>query len=374
MSIKFTSDRDTLINIIQPAMYASSNKTTLPVLEGLLFSLKENQLSVCGYDQERGIKTSCVVFGMTDGAVVINAQKIFGIIKNFPEGEIQIECNDKNIVRLVGGMSDFSIHGLPAEGFPTLPELSGENNFKISSSLLRDIINSTSYAISQSEARPILMGELFKVEDQSLTVVAADNYRLAMREELSGVSSDNKVLNFVIPGKTLADVAKILNDGESTVNIEFTRKYIIINYNDIIIFSRLLEGEFLDYNRVIPTNGSTFVKINRLDFIESVERSSLIVDEKLKTPLRCKFSGNTLNITCSTQYGKVNDNIRIEMNGNDIEIGFNNRFLLETLRACKDEYVMLTLSSPLMSMTVTPVEKNSASGYLYLVLPMRLKD
>ncbi len=373
MPIKFTSDRITLLNAVMPAMYAASNKTTLPILESLMFKLTDNELLVYGYDLERGIRTSSTVYGMSDGVVMINAQKICGIIKNFPDGEIQIEADDKNVVRIVGGMSDISVHGMSADTYPSLPELKGENRFMISAHMFKDIINTTSYAISQSDAKPILKGEFFKIENKKVVAVATDTYRLAMRSELAGVSSENLDFSFVIPGKTLADLSRLLTDSDDLVTVEFTRKYVIIKYKDMVVFSRLLEGDYIDYNRAVPKEETTTVRINRMDLIESVERASLIVDEKMKTPLICTFSGNIMNIRCSTQYGKVNDNINIQMTGEEIEIGFNNRFLLDTLRACKDEEILLGLTKPLLPMTVKAVNPSESGSYVYLVLPMRIK-
>ncbi len=373
MPIKFTSDKFTLLNAVTPAMYAASNKTTLPILESLMFKLTDNDLFIYGYDLERGIRTSATVYGISDGVVMINAQKICGIIKNFPDGEIHIEADEKNVVRIMGGMSDISIHGMSADTYPSLPELHGDRRFTISAHMFKDIIATTSYAISQSDAKPILKGEFFKIENKKVTAVATDTYRLAMRSEMAGVDSDNLNFSFVIPGKTLSDLSRLLSDSDDLVTVEFTRKYVIIKYRDIVIFSRLLEGDFIDYDRAVPKTEKTFVKINRMDLIESVERASLIVDEKMKTPLICTFSGDVMNIRCSTQFGKVNDNVKIKMTGDEVEIGFNNRFLLDTLRACRDEEITLGLTQPLMPMTVTPVKAQEASSYLYLVLPMRIK-
>ena len=372
-TMKFTSDKFTLLNAVTPAMYASSTKTTLPILESLMFRLKDNELLVYGYDLERGIRTSSTVYGMSDGVVMINAQKICGIIKNFPDGEIQIESDEKNIVRIVGGMSDITVHGLSADTYPSLPELHGENRFTISAHMFRDIIATTSYAISQTDANPILKGEFFKIENKKVTAVATDTYCLSMRTEMAGVESDNLNFHFVVPGKTLSDLSRLLSDSDEIVTVEFTRKYVIFKYKDIVVFSRLLEGEYIDYERAIPSEEKTFVRINRMDLIESVERASLIVDEKMKTPLICTFGGDIMNIKCSTQFGKVNDNIRAKITGEEITIGFNNRFLLDTLRACRDEEVTLGLTKPLMPMTVTSVKPSDASSYLYLVLPMRIK-
>ncbi len=372
--MKFVSDKKTLLSLITPAASAASNKTTLPALEGLLFTLKGDVLTICGYDLEKGVRTMGNVVSMQEGSVIINAQKITSIIKNFPDCDICIESDERNMVRITGGMSDFSIHGITAEAFPNLPELGGENAFNISRSLMKDIINSTVFAVAQSEARPILTGELFMIENRTLTVVALDNFRLAMREEKNCVFDNDNRFSFVVPGKALSDLSRLLDDNDEPLRVEFTAKYIIFKIDDTVFFSRLLEGEYLDYKRALPTQNRIFATLDRLAFIESAERASLLVDEKLRTPLRCRFEDNSLNISCNTQYGSVNDNIKIKKEGDDIEIGFNNKYLLDALRACKDDKIVASMSTPLMSMIIEPAEKNPDSNYTYLVLPVKLKD
>ena len=372
--MKFLTDKKTLLSMLLPAASAASNKTTLPALEGLLFTLKGDVLTVCGYDLEKGVRTIGTVVPMKEGSVIINAQKITSIIRNFPDCEICIESDERNMVRITGGMSDFTIHGVTSEVYPGLPELGGNNGFEISSALMKDIINSTVFAVAQSEARPILTGELFMIENGTLTVVALDNFRLAMREEKNCIFNNGNRLSFVVPGKSLSDLAKLLDDSDDPIRIEFTAKYIIFKIKETVFFSRLLEGEYLDYRRALPQSNKIFATINKSEFIESAERASLLVDEKLRTPLRCRFEDNSLNISCSTQYGSVNDNIKIKKEGDDIEIGFNNRYLLDALRACRDEKIVASLSTPLMSMMIEPLEKDENSSYTYLVLPCKLKD
>lgn len=374
MAIKFTAERKKLLSLIMPALSASSNKSTLPALEGLLFNLKGDELSVCGYDLEKGIKTADTVSGESDGAVILNANKIASIIRNFPDCDITFEADEKNMVRIQGARSDFSIHGLSSDAFPNLPELSGDKSFSISQKIFKDIISTTYFAVAQTDARPILTGELFKINKDKLTVVALDNYRMALREESAAVSSEEEELSFIVPGKNIYEFSKLLSDEEKPVKAELTKKHIILSVGNIIFFSRLLEGEFFDYKKAIPSQNKIFARIETYSFIESVERASLLLDDKLVTPLKCNFVGNTLNVSCSTQYGRVDDNISIDKDGDDIEIGFNNRYLLDALKACRDELITVSLSSPLMSMVIKPAVKKEGSDYLYLVLPMRLKD
>lgn len=372
MAFKFTSDRRTLLGAVMPALTASSSKSTLPALEGLLFEVKGQELTVCGYDLEKGVKTYSQVLGEGDGAVILNAQKIAAIIRNFPDCDICFEAGEKNIVKISGAMSEFAVHALSAEAFPNLPELSGDKTFRIKAGLMKEMISSTYFAVAQTDARPILTGEFFKIQGDKLTVVALDNHRMALREESSAINGSEAEMSFIVPGKSIYEFSKLLSDPEEIVQTELTSKHIIMKIGDTVFFSRLIEGEFFDYNKAIPTQNKIFAKIDTNSFIESVERASLLIDEKLITPLKCSFTGGVLNVSCSTQYGKVNDNIRISKEGDDIEIGFNNRYLLDALRACRDELILASLSSPLMSMVITPAVEKEGSRYLYLVLPMRL--
>lgn len=374
MAIKFVSDKATLLSLITPAMYASSNKSTLPALEGLLFTLKGNSLTVCGYDLEKGIKAESTVFGKEDGTVVLNSVKISGIIKNLPEGDIFFECDEKNTVSISAGESRFALHGIDSSVFPNIPELMGENTTKIKASVLRDLITSTNHAVATTDSRPVFMGEQFRIENGDLTVVAADYCRMAVKSAKGCVKSEKAQNTFVVPGKTLNDLIRLSADADEDIEMQFTRKYVIFRFDNVMMFSRLLEGEFLDYQTVVPISGRTTVKLDRQAFLESVERASLLVDEKLRTPLRFRFSGNTLVIHCSTQIGKINDVVKTELTGEDIEIGFNNKYILDALRACRDETIELTMNSPHMGMVIRPAERKEDTDYVYFVLPLRLKD
>lgn len=375
MAIQFLSDKKTLLNLIQPALAATSSKGTLPALEGLLFKLEENVLTVCGYDLEKGVRTRGVVVPKEEGAVILNAQKVAAIVKNFPDCDISFEADEKNMVRISGGMSDFTIHGLTAEAFPNMPQLGGDNAFCISQSLMKEMIASTCFAVSQVDTRPILTGEFFRIENRSITAVALDNFRMALREEKECIFDNEGAFSFVVPGKSLTELSRLLRDTDDMLRVEFTAKYVIFKLDDIVLFSRLLEGDYLDYKKAIPENRmSIFVKLDRRAFEESVSRASLLVDEKLKTPLRCKFEGDILHVTCSTQYGKVNDHLRIEKEGSDLEIGFNNRYLLDALRACKDDELKISLGNSSLSMMIQPQNPSDTGTYLYLVLPVKLKD
>lgn len=374
MGISFLSDKKTLMELIQPAMTAASSKSTLPALEGLLFQLEENVLTVCGYDLEKGVKTSGAVIPKEQGAVILKAQKIASLIRMLPDCDITFEADDRNTVRISAGPNDFTLHGLTAEAFPSIPELGGENAFCISQSLMKDLITSTCFAVSQADARPILTGEFFKIENRAITAVALDNFRLAMREEKECVFDNETSFNFVVPGKSLMELSRLLRDTDDMLRVEFTAKYVIFKLDDIILFSRLLEGEYMDYKRAISTQNKIFVKLNRQEFEEAVARASLMIDEKSKMPLSCRFEGDALHVAGAAHDGNGNVMVRIEKEGEDLKIGFNHRFLLDALRASHDEEIRISLSSAFGSMVIEPVTPSDTGSYLYLVLPVKLRD
>ena len=372
--MKFRIEKKALLELLLPASAASTNKNSLPALEGLLFTVEGDTLTICGYDLEKGVRTQGTVYDTQDGAVVINAQRITSIVRNFSDCDVEFSCDERNYVEINGGQAQFKIHGLPADAFPSLPELGNDKSFDISQNILKEMIQSTVFAVAQSDARPILCGELFKIEGTKLTVVALDNFRLAFREESYAVKNNEDFFSVVIPGRALTDLVKVLTDTDETAHVELTKKYVVFSLGNIMLFTRLLEGEYLDYSRVIPSQNKIFVSIETIPFLSSVERASLLVDEKLKTPLRCNFNGNTLMISCSTQYGRVNDLIDTVKQGEDIEIGFNNKYLFEAIRACREDKIRAELSTPLMSMVIKPDKEREDGSFLYLVLPCRLKD
>ena len=345
-----------------------------------MFRLKDNELLVYGYDLERGIRTSSTVYGMSDGVVMINAQKICGIIKNFPDGEIQIESDEKNIVRIVGGMSDITVHGLSADTYPSLPELHGENRFTISAHMFRDIIATTSYAISQTDAKPILKGEFFKIENKKVTAVATDTYCLSMRTEMAGVESDNLNFHFVVPGKTLSDLSRLLSDSDEIVTVEFTRKYVIFKYKDIVVFSRLLEGEYIDYDRIIIKNHRIIVECPRDALLMALEKAAIVTEEKIvgagRAYVKLSLEGGLLKVTAESALGSSYDEIPVEHEGEDIVIAFNNRYLIDSVRSCTGDTVELQMSTPLTSVNIIPVHPDDGEDTedVFFLLPVRMQN
>ena len=231
------------------------------------------------------------------------------------------------------------------------------------------MIDRTLYAVSQDEKKPAHTGELFEIMPDKLTVVALDGYRLAIVERpVTAV----KEIRIIVPSKTMTEVAHLLpNDDEELVHICANRRYVVFMAAGYTIMSRLIEGEFLNYRNVIPGGSRTCVTLDTKEFIETIERASLIITERLKNPLRISFTAGKVVVRCQTNLGRVVDEFGAQCEGEDVEIGFNNRYLLDALRNARTDQVKLEISGPLSPVKVLPAEGND---FLYLVLPVRFKN
>ena len=234
--------------------------------------------------------------------------------------------------------------------------------------MLKSMIRQTVFAVAESDAKPIHQGSLFSLENGQLDVVSVDGYRLAKRTEPVEFSEK---LSFVVPGKTLAEILKLLKDSEDVVEISAGQRHILFKIDNYTVISSLLEGEFLNYKATIPSASKTNVMLRSREAIESVERVSLLITDRLKSPVRCTFSGGEIRLLCTTSMGRASDQLSVEMEGEDVEIGFNNRYLLDALKNTECDEIKVGLSGPLSPMTVQPKEGDS---FLFLVLPVRLKN
>ena len=361
-------EKQNLEQAISVAQKAVASKSSIPALEGLLLTAKSGELVLSGYDLELGIECTVPCETEEEGAVVLAARTFADIVRKLPDGEVTVAADDKLMTLIRCGMSEFTLIGITAEEFPELPKVAGEVSFTLAQNLLKSIIRQTVYAVSQNENKPVHMGCLFESKDGVLRVVGVDGYRLAMRtEHIEGIPE----MQFVVPGKTLSEIARILSDTDLPVEISVTNKQILFKTENILLVSRLLEGEFLNYNNAIPKEGSTLLTVDVRSFVESVERTGLMISERLKSPLRIRFDSGKVKLSCATSIGTARDEFQAEMEGDALEIGFNNKFVLDALKNCDEEQVKLRLASPLLPMVITPVEGDK---FLFLVLPVRLKN
>ena len=366
--MKFTVNKSDITEAVGNIQRAVSTKTSIPALEGILLGAGEEGLELCAYDLELGITTVIPAFVVEPGRAVLSAKLFSDIVRRTPAETITITVDEKNMATLESGYSRFSIIGIPAEEFPELPKLTDSTQFSMAGSVLKSMIRQTLFAIAESDAKPIHQGSLFNLENGMMDVVSVDGYRLAVRREPVEFSDS---LDFVVPGKTLSEILKLIKETDDPVEISAGRRHILFKIDNYTVISSLLEGEFLNYKAAIPPESQTEVVLKTREAIDSVERVSLLITDRLKSPVRCLFNENEIKLNCTTSMGRASDQIDVEMTGQSVEIGFNNRYLLEALRNTECDEVKVQLGGPQSPMKVVPKEGDS---FLFLVLPVRLKS
>ena len=345
---------------------AVSKKTTIPAQEGILLTAENNTLTLCGYDLEIGITTVIDVSLKEAGSVVIPAKIFVDIVRSLNSEQINIYSDAKNKCLISGGISEFTVSGLSANEFPELPKFKAENSFKIGANELTDLIKKTMFAIAVVDYRPVYTGSKFIIEKNKATVVSIDNFRLAKAE--TAVSSENE-FSFILPGKAIHEVLKIFNDKEADVLISLEKSHIMFESEGVVLTSRLLAGEFINFSSVIPQKNCSFININTRELIEATELVSLIINDKQLSPLRLDFADGLLKISCFTSTGKSYHETACEMTGEDILIGINYKYLLDALKAADTETIKISMTNSNTALLITPPE---GEDFLYIISPMKI--
>ena len=367
--MRFSCEKSVLNDAISTCLHAVSARSSSQILEGLLISA-EDRVVMSGYNYKIGIKKTFDASVYEKGVIVIDARLLSDIVRKMPDKIIEISVDDKLTVTIKCGASCFTIIGSPAAEYPELPEISKSEGLNLSCELLKNMITATVFAVSDNENKPIHTGTLFEIEGGCLSMVSVDGFRLAIRKEAIIINGGQNA-SFVVPGDALKELSRILPEKEDTVcSIYPDRRQVLFEFEDTVVISRLLEGEFLNYKAAIPKDHPICLKINRAELVSSIELVSVIISERFKNSVRCVFDGPVLKLSCSTVRGRSYEECSIPECPEKIEIGFNNRYLLDALRASPDEEILLDLSSGLSPCNIRPVEGDS---YLYMVLPVRLK-
>ncbi len=366
--MKFICDKKSLSDAVSIVQRAVSVKSTLPALEGILVKTAENSLTLLAYDLEIGITTTLPAEIAEPGEIVLNARLFSEIVRRLPAEKVTVAADQKLLTTVSSGVAEFTILGLSASEFPETPALSECEQAEVPQNMLACMIRQTLFCVSADDSKPVHTGALFELTETSLRIVAVDGYRLAIRtEELkNGVQ-----LSFVVPGKTLSELLKMLGDTDEPAQLSVGKRHILFRVGRYTVVSRLLEGDFLDYRSVLSGTHAAQLRVNVRAFSESVERASLLISDRLKSPVRCTFEPDRIKITCSTSTGKVYDEVPAALSGEPLEMGFNNRYLLDALRAAECDEVRVLLSGALAPMRICPPE---GDRFLFLVLPVRLKS
>lgn len=367
--MKFTCEKNALVNAISVASRTVAQKSTIPALEGIYIRAGV-KLTLSGYNLETGITINVEADIQQTGTCIMPARLFFDIVRKLPDDTVSISVDEKFKVSIRGGISSFSITAMSSEDYPELPEVDSEKGIELPQCELKAMIGGTSFAVSENQARPIHTGCLFEVSDESITAVAVDGYRLALRR-WKAEAPIGRTLKFVVPAAALKEAEKILADTDESCTFYLGSKHILFMMGQATLVCRLLEGEFLDWRRVLPQNQPIKLAVNVAKMTDSIERVGLIISEKLKSPVRCRFGENTADFRSVSTIGEAHDVCQIAGDGQDMEIGFNCRYLLDALRAIPDAECSLELVNGLSPIVMNPCD---ASGrYSYMVLPVRLK-
>lgn len=366
--MKISCLRTDLANAVSNVSRAVSTKAAIPALEGVLIKAYDNKLNISGYNLEIGITTDIEATIQSEGEIVVSAKLFLDIVRRLPEEIVMIETDDRMVTYITCGHVDYQIVGMSSVEYPDLPSFEQTDGITVNSKILREMIRQTVYAVSENTAKPIYTGSLFEIENGNFRIVAVDGYRMAIRNE--NVDSESKT-SFVVPGKTQQEVLKLLTDDEENVEIIIGQRHITFKVRNYRVISRLIEGTFLDYNTTIPKEAKTEIVMNTRSIIDAIERMSLLNNDRVQSPVRCIFADDEIKLSCASAVGKASDVLSVPIIGDSVEIGFNNRYMLDALKNTDTDEIKLILNGPTAPMIIKPVK---GDAFLCFVLPMRLAN
>ena len=345
---------------------AITGKTTMPILEGIYIKASKNELTLIGSDMDVSIETKVEANVEEEGMIVVDSKLFSEIIRKLPNSDVRIETLDNDIIQITCQKSTFNLVYMNGEDYPALPKINENLSIEVPQNILKNMIKGTSFAIAQDETRPILQGILFEVKDKQLNLVALDGYRLAVRSEF--LDNDNNI-EVVIPGKTLNEVSRILEDVSNIVKITFTDNHILFNLNNTKVISRLLDGKFVNYSSLLPQEYKILVEVNKQELQNCIERASLMSKDSNSNLIKLDFNEDNAVITSNSQLGKVREELNINLQGDELQIAFNSRYLLDVLKNIDEDEIVMEMTS---SVSPCVIKCKDSSNSRYLVLPVRL--
>lgn len=368
--MKFQCNTALLSQACQNVQRAVSTKTSIPAVEGILIKALGNELILTGYDLEIGINTSVNASIEEQGSIILNAKVLCEILRRIPYDTVKLEADDRNLAVIRSGDIKYEIMGISADEYPELPSVKGGFPIVINQKIMREMVRQTIFAVASADSKVVYTGIKFELTKNEIKLIAVDGFRMAIRKE--AIDYQGEDMTFIVPSKTLSEVIKLaLSDNdEDYITIGVGKRHILFETEGYSIISRLLEGEFLNYKSAIPVTSSTTVKVDTKYLIDSVERTSLIITDKTKSLVSCIFDEEYIKVNSVTSLGTANDKVPAEINGNKVEIGFNNRYLLDALKACDTDTVRIELNGSISPILILPCEGDS---FVFLVLPVRLK-
>lgn len=387
--MKIIFNRTEISSAVAPLMCAVSGKSAMTAIEGILIEAKfPDVCTMTTYDLQKGVRITVEAKVLEEGRYIINAQKFVQTLRVMDGEEITLTVDAKLSASIVSGRSSHKMIALEGDDFPKILELTSDRSFMVSQAVLKKMIAKVDFAMGINDQRAVLNGTYFKISDESIMLVSCDSFKLAkcrQRTELVNKNTNgNEHLeySFIVPVKTVNELFKLLSDDEEALTQIFvTRKHIVLLIGEITFFSRLIEGEYIDYDRIIIKNHANIMTVDKKDILGALERAALVTEEKIagsvRSHVKLHVSGEVLKVSAVSTAGSTYEEIYIDHDGADILIAFNNRYLMDSIRACESDQIKVSMSSPLTSMNIEPMENDydeNGSDEIFMLLPVRMKD
>lgn len=367
--MKFTCDKYELQQAVTICSRATALKSPIPALEGILITAGDT-LRLTGYDLKEGIYTDIDADVSEYGSIIVGARLFGEMIRRMPDGIVSFETDAGENIYLKCGKNEYKFMGISTQDYPEIPVIDKVNSMTLPMSILKSMINQTIFAVATTDVRPVYTGALFEAKEKHLTVVAVDGYRLAKRSEVLD-NSRIEQCTFIVPADCLADIERICTDEDGTVDICVGKKHISFTIGKTVVISRKLEGDFLNYRKSIPEQFEYKILINKNDLVNSIDRVALIINEKNNSPVRMIFNDGKINLRCINPVGNAEDECPCEGSGNGIEIGFNNKYMTDALKASGEEKLRICINNPSSPCIIKNEEETDK--FTYMILPVRLK-
>ena len=357
--------RDDLLLGVNTVAKAVSTKTTMPILQCILIQARDGSIIMTANDMELGIETSVIGQVFEDGMVAVEAKVFSEIVRRLPNNNVSLVTDEDNGLRITCEKVKFSIPVKNPEEFTFLPDVDRSNRISISQFTLKEMVRQTIFSIAESESNPMMSGELLEVSGSEMRMVSLDGHRISIRKtELTEIYPRIKV---IIPGKTLNEISKLLNsDTESFVNIFVTDRHILFEFNDTIVVSRLIEGEYFRVDQMLNNDYGTKITVNRKDMLNCIDRTTMLIKESDKRPIVIGISDTQMEVRLNSSIGSMHEELFIEKTGSDMMIGFNPKYLIEALRVIDEEEVDIYLISAKAPCFI----RDKDQTYVYLILPV----
>lgn len=376
--MKFRIQRDRLIQGVQDVMKAVTSRTTIPILTGIKVTATEEGVTLTGSDSDISIESFIpkeeddneIVEVKQSGSIVLQAKFFSEIVKKLPTDVVEIEVLNHLQTIIRSGKSEFNLNGLDAEEYPRLPQIEENNKFQIATDLLKALIRQTVFAVSTSETRPILTGVNWKVENGELSCIATDSHRLALRKARIEIEI-NELYNVVIPGKSLNELSKIIDDTSDLIDIVITENQVLFKAKHVLFYSRLLEGNYPDTSRLIPSESKTEVTVNTKEFLQAIDRASLLAREGRNNVVKLStMEDSNIEISSNTpEIGKVIEEVQSQaIDGEELKISFSAKYMMDALKALEGTDIKISFTGAMRPFVIRPLHSETT---LQLILPVR---